>query len=106
MPTAGVQAFIHGFPYICNAQLRHDWVTKRRDPIGDRTPGLVYDSGGGLTLHLQPEPPGAVEAAEGSSGNWLPTSADSPWFAILRLYRPQPTVLDGTWRCPPLSRTT
>ena len=30
--TAGVQAFISGFPYIDNAQLRHDWVTSKRDP--------------------------------------------------------------------------
>ena len=77
-----------------------------RYSIGDRTPVLVYDSRGDLTLHLQPEQPGAVGAAEGSSGNWLPTSADSAWFVILRLYRPQATVLDGTWRCPPVSRTT
>lgn len=30
--TAGVQAFVFGFPYVYYAQLRHDWVTKRRDP--------------------------------------------------------------------------
>ena len=30
--TAGMQAFIYGFPYIYNAQLRHDWVTQARDP--------------------------------------------------------------------------
>lgn len=30
--TAGVQAFVYGFPYIYYAQLRHAWVTNRRDP--------------------------------------------------------------------------
>lgn len=30
--TAGVQAFIYGFPYIYNAKIRHDWVTQSRDP--------------------------------------------------------------------------
>jgi hypothetical protein len=30
--TAGMQAFIYGFPYVYNAQLRHDWVTNPRDP--------------------------------------------------------------------------
>lgn len=30
--TAGVQAFIYGFPYIYYAQLRHAWVTSKRDP--------------------------------------------------------------------------
>ena len=36
--TAGMQAFIYGFPYIYNAKLRHDWVTQARDPSGSRTP--------------------------------------------------------------------
>src|ERR1700754_2139982 len=30
--TAGVQAFIYGFPYIYNAQIRRDWVTRPRNP--------------------------------------------------------------------------
>lgn len=30
--TAGMQAFIYGFPYVYNAKLRHDWVTQARDP--------------------------------------------------------------------------
>ncbi|MGZ4747532.1 MAG: DUF1254 domain-containing protein [Oryzihumus sp.] len=30
--TAGLQAFIYGFPYIYTAQLRHDWVTQPRNP--------------------------------------------------------------------------
>ncbi len=30
--TAGVQAFVYGFPYISYAQLRHAWVTSPRDP--------------------------------------------------------------------------
>jgi hypothetical protein len=30
--TAGVQAFVYGFPYIYYGQLRHEWVTNKRDP--------------------------------------------------------------------------
>ncbi|HVQ89176.1 MAG TPA: DUF1254 domain-containing protein, partial [Actinomycetes bacterium] len=30
--SLGLQAFIYGFPYIYNAQVRHKWVTERRDP--------------------------------------------------------------------------
>ena len=30
--TAGMQAFIYGFPYARNARLGHDWVTRARDP--------------------------------------------------------------------------
>lgn len=29
--AAGLQAFVYGFPYIYNAQLRHAWVTQPRD---------------------------------------------------------------------------
>ena len=70
-----------------------------RYSVGDHSVGLVTDAGGGLTLHLQPEAPGGAAA-----GNWLPTSATQPWFLILRMYRPGPTVLDGTWRCPAVTR--
>ena len=28
----------------------------------------------------------------------------SPCFVILSLYCPQPAVLDGAWRCPPITR--
>lgn len=30
--STGLQAFIYGFPYIYNAQLRHDWVAQPRNP--------------------------------------------------------------------------
>ncbi|WP_229702665.1 DUF1254 domain-containing protein [Streptomyces albiflavescens] len=30
--TLGEQAFVYGFPYIYNAQLRYDWVTQPRNP--------------------------------------------------------------------------
>ncbi len=73
----------------------------RRYSIGDRTPGLVHDSDGGLTLHLQAESPGS-----GREANWLPTPEQGLWFVILRMYRPRPRVVDATWECPPLERLT
>jgi hypothetical protein len=30
--TTGLQAFVYGFPYVYNAQLRHKWVTEASDP--------------------------------------------------------------------------
>ena len=71
----------------------------RRYSVGDRTPGLTPDSDGGLTIYLQPESPGADREA-----NWLPTSPDHPWFVILRLYRPQPSVVSAKWACPGITR--
>jgi len=66
-----------------------------RFAIGDRTPGLRRDPDGGLTIHLQPAPPGAT-----GEPNWLPTSAEQPWFLILRLYHPHPEVIAAQWKCP------
>ncbi|MFZ0530542.1 MAG: DUF1254 domain-containing protein [Propionicimonas sp.] len=70
-----------------------------RYSLGDHTEGLTTDADGGLTVYLQPEAPGGAADA-----NWLPTSGTLPWFLILRMYRPAQPVLDGTWRCPPVTR--
>ena len=70
-----------------------------RYSVGDRTPGLRWDQDGGLTICLQPEPPGGD-----GKPNWLPTSATDPWFVILRMYRPHPEVIDAAWKCPGLTK--
>jgi hypothetical protein len=71
-----------------------------RYAVGDRTPGLAFNPDGGLTLHLQPEPP-----EEAKESNWLPIPRTGGWFAVLRLYRPHAEVVDARWECPPLTRT-
>ena len=70
-----------------------------RYSVGDRTPGLRWDHDGGLTIRLQPEPPGGD-----GTPNWLPTSATDPWFAILRMYRPHPEVIAAAWKCPGITK--
>ena len=70
-----------------------------RYSVGDRTPGLRRDPDRGLTIYLQPESPGPAKET-----NWLPTSPKHDWFVILRLYRPQQTVIQAAWRCPGISR--
>ncbi|MFK0229303.1 DUF1254 domain-containing protein [Streptomyces sp. NPDC090303] len=71
-----------------------------RYAIGDRTPGLVYDDDGGLTLHVSKGRPADPKRA----ANWLP-APDGPFTLVVRLYGPDPSVLDGTWRLPPLTAT-
>ncbi|HUJ07716.1 MAG TPA: DUF1254 domain-containing protein [Streptosporangiaceae bacterium] len=71
----------------------------RRFSVGDRTPGLRREPDGGLVIHLQPRSPGPAREA-----NWLPTSAEHPWFVILRLYRPRPEVIAARWKCPGLRK--
>ena len=67
----------------------------RRYSVGDRTPGLARDRDGGLRIYLQPGSPGGTREP-----NWLPTSAQHPWFVILRMYRPRPAVIEAKWECP------
>lgn len=70
-----------------------------RYSVGDRSAGLRRDPDGGLTIHLQSEPPDQDREA-----NWLPTAKEGTWFVALRMYRPRPEVIDATWECPPLTR--
>lgn len=69
-----------------------------RYSIGDRTPGLIYDADGGLTLYVQHARP----ADPGQAANWLP-APDGPFTVIIRLYGPGTGVLDGTWQLPSLT---
>ena len=36
--STGLQAFVYGFPYIYNAQLRHKWVTEATTRPSPRMP--------------------------------------------------------------------
>lgn len=68
-----------------------------RYAIGDRTPGVVRDEHGALAILLQHDEPA------GGPANWLPTSAGH-FHLMLRLYWPQPAVLEGRWVPPPVER--
>ncbi|MFB7619173.1 DUF1254 domain-containing protein [Kitasatospora sp. NPDC056181] len=72
--------------------------TLDRYSIGDRTPGLVRDADGGLTLYVQHKRPADAQ----HSDNWLP-APDGPFTAVIRLYGPDESVLDGRWTLPPLT---
>ena len=66
----------------------------RRFSIGDRTPGLVRDPDGGLTLRIG-------HATPADTRNWLPAPADR-FYLILRMYVPREDARN--WRIPPLQR--
>ncbi|NBM20489.1 DUF1254 domain-containing protein [Streptomyces sp. GC420] len=72
-----------------------------RYSIGDRTPGLVTDPDGSLTIHLRPGSPGSDREP-----NWLPIPEEGGWFIGLRMYLPRAEVIDARWECPPISRVT
>jgi hypothetical protein len=59
-------------------------------------PNLKRDADGGITLYLQKDAPGADRDA-----NWLP-APDGRFFAVLRLYLPEPQAISGEWKQPPI----
>ena len=79
---------------------------------------IVYDNESGLMIHTdQPWPSvyssckklivnqdGSVDiwfgpkAPAGTENNWIKTIPGKGWFAIMRLYGPQETWINGTWR--------
>ena len=70
-----------------------------RYAIGDRTPGLRHDTDSSITIHLQHNEP-----TEGPT-NWLPVPT-GPFHVMMRLYWPQPSVLEGHWTPPPIERVS
>jgi hypothetical protein len=69
-----------------------------RVSIGSTTDGLATDPDGALTLYLQKDRP-----AEDKVSNWLPAPA-GPFNVTMRFYGPKPSVLDGSYRLPPVRK--
>lgn len=72
-----------------------------RYTLSARNP-LKRNADGSVDLYLQSDDPGAAKAA-----NWLPTTQSGKFIPMLRLYWPKeqpPSILDGTWKPPPVTR--
>lgn len=67
-----------------------------RYTLGDRSP-LVYNADGSLDVRVSATPPDAQDQP-----NWLPIPAAGPVTVLLRVYEPEPALLDGLWVPPPL----
>ncbi len=59
-------------------------------------PALKRDADGGITLTLAHASPGKAQEV-----NWLP-APDGPFYAVLRIYDPEPAAYDGSWKLPSL----
>ncbi|MDH4981061.1 DUF1254 domain-containing protein [Hyphomicrobium sp. D-2] len=57
-------------------------------------PDLQKDDAGRIVIYMQKDSPGKKLEA-----NWLP-APDGPMAAVMRLYLPKPSVLNGTWKAP------
>ena len=68
-----------------------------RHCLGSRTPGLVQDADGGLSITLSAQPPAQAGV------NWLPAPPE-PFYVALRLYQPGPVHLERRFIYPPIQR--
>jgi hypothetical protein len=97
-PTPPVKAFWSLTMYdVPNFYLVENEID--RYSIGDRTPGIIYDSDGAMTItisHTKPEDPGAL-------ANWLP-APKGPFRPVMRMYEPESSVLDLTYVVPAIAR--
>ncbi|MFF2493337.1 DUF1254 domain-containing protein [Agromyces sp. NPDC058064] len=71
-----------------------------RYSIGDRTPGVVRDADGGVTITMSSTRPVDPTAA----ANWLPTPTGA-FRPLLRMYMPDESVLDGGYVLPAIERS-
>ncbi|MEF3403564.1 DUF1254 domain-containing protein [Agromyces sp. CCNWLW203] len=71
-----------------------------RYSIGDRTPGIVRDADGGVTITMSAERPADPTAA----ANWLPAPGGA-FRPLLRMYMPDQSVIDGTYVLPAIERS-
>lgn len=67
----------------------------KRYSIGGRTPGIVTNDDGSLTLHIQRDAPND----KNQRANWLP-APDGNFYLNLRLYGPDDSLQKGTWAPP------
>ena len=69
-----------------------------RFSLGTKNKTLKYAADGSLTLYLSAKSPG-----EENEANWIPAPAGD-FSLILRLYWPDASVLDGSWRPPQIKK--
>lgn len=72
-----------------------------RFSVGTKSPTLRPDADGSLTILVQAAPPD-----DAHKGNWLPAPADGvgDFSLCIRLYCPEPSVLEGRWTPPAVVR--
>ena len=69
-----------------------------RYSIGSSTPGLKEGEDGSITLYYAAKSPG-----KDKESNWLP-APEGPFWLVLRTYGPGESLLDKTWKMPPVKQ--
>jgi hypothetical protein len=82
---------------VYDNQTRSMLQTPQRFPrAGSQTypsPAAVANADGSTTVYFGPTKP-----ADAKAGNWIQTTPGKGWFTLLRLYSPQVSFFDKSWR--------
>ena len=60
--------------------------------LGSQDKGIKTNADGSIDIYFAPKAP------EGQEGNWLQTIPGKSWFIALRIYGPEQSWIDQTWR--------
>ena len=52
----------------------------------------LYAAGNAVDLYFGPRAP------KGQEGRWIKTIPGAGWFAYFRIYGPEPSAFDGSWK--------
>jgi hypothetical protein len=69
-----------------------------RYSVGSATPGLKKAKDGSITIYFQAKSP-----SKDKESNWLP-APEGPFWLVLRTYGPGKSILNKTWKMPPVKR--
>jgi hypothetical protein len=69
-----------------------------RYAIGSATPGLKKAKDGSISIYFQAKSPG-----KDKESNWLP-APEGPFWLVLRTYGPGKSILNKTWKMPPVKQ--
>ena len=78
---------------LYNVQTRSMLQTDQRFPeISSKNPELMQNKDGSYDIYFGPKPPA------GKENNWIQTVPDMGWHMLFRLYGPEQSWFDETWR--------
>jgi len=110
-PLEGVHRYILHFDKGQTPPTNATWSVSMYDPQGFYVPNainrynlaawmpLTYNADGSLDMYLQAASPGADKEA-----NWLPAPASGAFSLTVRDYWPKASVLDGSYKVPPVKK--
>jgi hypothetical protein len=110
-PLDGANRYVLHFDKGQTPPTNATWSVSMYDPQGFYVPNVInrfnlaawmplkYNADGSLDMYIQANSPGVDKES-----NWLPAPASRPFNLTVRDYWPKETVLDGSYKVPPVKK--